>query len=271
MRLTIPFLTFLAAASSLLASSLVQASPCGIQHPTRWFIENQLDQDVHLECRVYAGGWSYQMARDVQFVLSPGQKITYTFGDHNDGVGMLERNWSCAFSPEKHPLSLAKSTGIKFDGCPNSTLILNKNLFDTHTLDANDLSASSLDSTSYCPETRTLKRLHDCTHPNCRWDSYGAGPWKGNGGIYTEAELQSFRFVGVDANEQASNALGCVYYSDRLDAQLILLSYLPAQSGSYPRFRFRPVDSRHFRKQAGYLKQCLSPDVKSCPLTNSST
>ncbi|MFK7824263.1 MAG: hypothetical protein AB8G05_08900 [Oligoflexales bacterium] len=250
--------------ASFFSSITSYAQSCGFDYPTTWSIVNPSSSEINLACRVYHGGWSYQQVREVRLKLKANAKETYSFADHNDGLGMIHRNWSCAVSKQAHPLMHENSIGFNFQGCPDSELNIPQ--FQSGLFSALEKSESNPSQVAYCPQARDVERQYQCDKPSCSWDKYGIGNWSGKSGIMDPDALDSLQFMGVDVSKDGKNALGCLYFSIKYDQSLVLLSYLKPQSGSYPNFRYKPYNIDDFKKSSGSLLQCFGDDPSDCPL-----
>lgn len=243
-------------------ASQSQGQYCGVNYPTTWIINNPSSDAVNLACRIYYGGWSYQQAREMRMQLEQNSRQEYSFPDHNDGLGMVHRNWSCAVGSQAHPLMVEDSEAFTFIGCPDTEMTIPGIQFDFRPAPRN----ISPERESFCPRAQEVSRQYQCDDPNCSWDRYGAGKWIGKSRILDQEILEDLRFKGVDADRSGDSVLGCLYYSEKYDQSLILLSYKRPQTGSYPQFRYKPHNLDAFAKVSGNLLQCLNEDPLGCPL-----
>ncbi|MDD9950697.1 MAG: hypothetical protein OXT67_03935 [Zetaproteobacteria bacterium] len=247
--------------------SQAEALACMSRYPTQWHIHNSRNNQVQLACRVYHGGWSTQSVRELQLSVPAGAYLNHTFPDHNDGVGMIQRNWSCAAGTGPHPLMETQPDGFGFRGCPNTTLQIPTATGSTWAGSLpSPTTGRQAEGVHHCPEVHRIQRLHSCDDPRCQWDEYGANVWQGVSTILTDQELADLSFIGVDASKNGENALGCVYYAATHQKTLILLSYLPPKPSTYPEFRFKPQNIADFNVQRGYLRQCFGTHPQDCPL-----
>lgn len=248
--------------ASTLLTIAAHADSCPARYPTHWQFHNPTADELYVSCRVYYGA-STLTQRDVKRQLTAHSDQTHTFDDHNDGIGMIQRNWSCAIGLNPYPLHQPGSTGLAFRGCADQTLTLASPAKIPPT-DTQDLSDES--SHSYCPRVSQIERTHTCSSPRCRWDKYQVGEWNGFGGVWNESDLGSFVFVGADASQDASTILGCVYHSTVLDRYLVLSAYQREVPPKKVEPSFRPARLESFAKTTGHLRQCLSSSPSSCPL-----
>lgn len=267
MKLKVFFTTIFSSALFAMSYSCLSYASC-FNYPTIWKIQNQSNKDLFVECRVYHGGWSYQTVKSLYLAVPANKVITHKFSDYNDGLGMLERNWSCAMSDISNmPLMRSDSKAFPFKGCSGTTMVLeDKNVQEEFSINNNFSLSSFTGAISTCPEARTIKRHFKCTSPGCTWDSYGVNDWIGYSSILSPQDLAQLKFVGVDANLSKDSVLGCIYKTENITQTLILSSYLPPVEGSYPGFRFKPAHGNEFYKNSGYLMQCFADNPAGCAM-----
>ena len=238
-------------------------SSCRPEYPTIWQFNNTSSSAINVSCRVYHGGWSYQHARDIKLNIGPDRKVNYTFSDHNDGLGMIHRNWSCAFGSHLNPLMTPDSEPFSTRGCPNTTITLPDS---NHNHSSDPDKDYVTEDAFFCPKPDKIERKYRCESPRCTWDYYGASEWQGVSSVISNHVLKNLEFIGVDASSDFGSALGCVYYAPDFDHSLILISHLKPEPGSFPKFRFKPKHSGDFSRNTGYLRQCLADNPEGCPL-----
>ena len=259
-------LSTISIAAGLLFSTF--SSFAQFNYPTIWNLHNPNPNPVHVQCRLYAGGWNTWDAMDYKFVVAGNQTLTHRFPDYSEGLGMFYRGWSCAVSQTINPLMQASSIGFSFQGDHNTTMEIPSLIRLTSTLSSENVDSDTSAEEVYCPLPTQLIRLHDCNSPRCTWDRYGTADrhWFGMSSPSLEASLPSLKFRGVDAIPTGTDALGCLYEASTGES-LILLSYLATTpSGGEVRFRYKPSDVRLFNKQSGALTQCFGATPQKCPL-----
>ncbi|MFK7874118.1 MAG: hypothetical protein AB8C84_13285 [Oligoflexales bacterium] len=246
-----------------------ESEQCTLKYPTVWKVQNSTAQTQYLHCRVYYGGWSYQSSREIHIKISPDSQIEHHFPDHNDSLGMVQRNWSCAYSHIPNALNHETSATFKFKGCPDSTMTLS---LDSSVIAANKdqtlYQALNNSDTAplYCPNIQSIQRDYKCTSSLCTWDQYSFESWSGTTEPLSKEELMEYKFVGVDAHQETSQIQGCIYESRSGKSNLILTSHQNPIPGRYPKLNYKAYQDRDFSRQAGHLKQCLSEDRFQCPL-----
>ena len=220
---------------------------------------------VYVQCRVYHG-YTRLSPRDQHNKIEGSSSLEVTFSDHNDGVGMLDRNWFCAESYRPHPLERKKSRGFFFRGCPDQVMVVGKS-----TGRGGQRSKQNKKPTKgfvYCPEPSSVKRNNVCSSDGCRWDEYSAGGFKGINKLLTAKQLASIKFRGVDADERG--VLACMYsVRNYIGGSFLLLGahQVRVSSDDWKRkYFYKPADAKDFGKMVAYVKQCLSHNRFNCPM-----
>lgn len=249
----------------LLAQIDLQAADrCLARYPTQWNLQNKSAQKLHLQCRTYLPTWTEINARNENFVLNPFQTLSYEFPDHNDGLGMIERNWTCAYGNHPHPLLDQDLPGVSFLGCASSSLVIGG---EVNSIEELSISEKPEDKNLlyHCPQVKMLKRNFSCH--NCFWDSYSAGDdqeWKGISVPLSPEEISQLQFISVDASADHQQILGCVYYSPQKGEELIMSA--AKESGHLAISKYKIGQIHSFKKKIGYLLQCFGKSVEDCPL-----
>lgn len=242
---------------ALISMSRISSANCEMEYPTIWSVENPFPRAQYIDCRVYhKSGNNWDVRQVSQFVQAKSQK-NIEFNDHNDGLGMLLRDWSCAYSYNPKPFADKNSRGFSFKGCANQQMRLG-----TEPVQDNRISHTSQvkNEIQFCPDPQKIYKLGECSSKLCRWDAYGNKEWSGRIELLAPAQLASIKFVGVDADPDTQDVLGCVYEVDQHRKNLILLS-TPSQQLS-----FQIAAPKTFSKTTGSLQQCLSANRFDCPL-----
>lgn len=250
--------------SALLCCVAAKSVSCpGSNYPTTWNIINRGSKKVYVGCRVYYGYSSF-LSRELNFVVDAKSSKEIRFGDHNDGLGMLSRNFACAESRSPAPLTQAKSRGFLFFGCSGQRMKVGKK----SSIRVKRGKARGSGQRVYCPDPSKLKKLNKCTGSLCAWDHYGVDDWEGTYNNVPETLVKRAKFVGVDALPDGLKVLGCVYRVPGQDRALSIwggkVINLPASSSR--KYRYAGYSSRTFTKVVGKFKMCLSSRIKDCPL-----